>query len=285
MIAGIPGARPVGDKPMISRATSRRSGSDVPSIRLDQSAPVSFGLPAHAPAADSCHSCAVRQRAGCGVLNADEISKLYAISHTKTLEPGQCVLSESELVHVYGNVISGVIKLTKTLSNGRQQIVGLQFPSDFLGRPWRQSCPYDAVAVTQVMLCTFERSKFEALVRECPKLEHRMFEYALDDLDAAQEWLLLLGRKTAGEKVASLIRLFSRRLAVAAGGERSGGSLDSFDLPLTRAEMADFLGLTIETVSRQLTKLKLAGVIALDGGRRIHIPDLDRLEMACEAAD
>jgi CRP/FNR family transcriptional regulator len=234
------------------------------------------------PGAISCDSCPVRHRAVCGVLTPDEIVKLNAISHTRTLAPGQTVLSENESAQVYANVIAGVLKLTKTLADGRQQIVGLQFPSDFLGRPWRQSCPYDAVAVTDVTLCTFERGRFEALVREHPTLEHRMFEYALDDLDAAQEWLLLLGRKTAGEKVASLIRLFSLRMAVAGGAQRGAAGLDRFELPLTRAEMADFLGLTIETVSRQLTRLKVAGVIRLDGGRRIEISDLGRLDAACE---
>jgi CRP/FNR family transcriptional regulator len=97
----------------------------------------------------------------------------------------------------------------------------------------------------------------------------------LDELDAAREWMLLLGRKTAREKIASLLAIIARRTASL---KTVGKTSDvKFDLPLTREEMADYLGLTLETVSRQMSALKRDGVIELEGKRQIVVQNLDRL--------
>jgi CRP/FNR family transcriptional regulator len=103
----------------------------------------------------------------------------------------------------------------------------------------------------------------------------------LDELDAAREWMLVLGRKTAREKIASLLLIIGRRDAVL--NTSQGSSTITFDLPLTREAMADYLGLTLETVSRQMSALRKAGVIELKGKRQIIVPDMDRLME--EAAD
>jgi CRP/FNR family transcriptional regulator, anaerobic regulatory protein len=97
----------------------------------------------------------------------------------------------------------------------------------------------------------------------------------LDELDAAREWMLLLGRKTAREKIASLLAIVARRDADLAAPAHN--KQRSFDLPLTRAAMADYLGLTLETVSRQITALRQDGVIVLQGLRHVVVPDIDRL--------
>lgn len=233
----------------------------------------------------ACDSCAVRDRSICSTLSRDEIKQLNAISKFKTFEPGQQVLRDGEQQEFFATVVDGVIKLAKSMGDGRQQIVGLQFPSDFLGRPMRRTSPYDAIAATHVTLCMFSRARFEALARSCPSLEHRLLAHTLDELDAAQDWLLLLGRKTAFEKVATLLRQMAQRHLNGTGQRRSLPGPDgvlSFDLPLTRGEMADFLGLTIETVSRQLTRLKAGGIISLDWGRRISILNFDGLEQTSQ---
>lgn len=233
----------------------------------------------------SCENCSVRHKAVCAAMSRDEIERLNSIAHFKTFPPGQLVLSDSEATDSFGTIVSGVIKLSKSLADGRRQIVGLLFPSDFLGRPMRRTSPYDAITVTEVKLCAFPRSRFEALIKDVPALEDHMLSHALDELDAAQEWLLLLGRKTAAEKVASLLLLMARRMAVVGCANHNGIQGVTFDLPLSRGEMAEFLGLTIETVSRQLTKLKVAGAIELHGVRGITVPDLARLDCASEQGD
>ena len=117
-----------------------------------------------------------------------------------------------------------------------------------------------------------------------PHIGQRLLEMTLDELDAAREWMLLLGRKTAREKIASLLAIVGRRDAALHLRKPQGQMV--FDLPLTREAMADYLGLTLETVSRQISALKRDGVIELEGKRHVTVPDYNRLlEEAGDDAD
>jgi CRP/FNR family transcriptional regulator len=154
-------------------------------------------------------------------------------------------------------------------------MVGLLLPSDFVGRPGRATAAFDVTATTDLVMCCFRKKSFEDMMLATPHIGQRLLEMTLDELDAAREWMLLLGRKTAREKIASLIAIISRRdLGLR---PRAGGGPLVFDLPLTREEMADYLGLTLETVSRQVSALKRDGVIVLEGNRNVTIPDFNRL--------
>ena len=174
-----------------------------------------------------------------------------------------------------GSVVRGVASLTQAMEDGRTQMVGLLLPSDFVGRPGRDSAAYDVVATTDLVMCCFRKKPFEDMMVRTPHIAQRLLEMTLDELDAAREWMLVLGRKTAREKIASLLSIIARRDATLnlAGVE---GPLE-FDLPLTREAMADYLGLTLETVSRQVNALKRDGVIDLVGKRHVIAPDFDRL--------
>lgn len=232
-----------------------------------------------------CDACSVRNRALCGTLSREELTQLNLIGRFKELAPGEIIQSEPEGPNYFANVISGVVKLTKSLPDGRQQIVGLQFPSNFLGRPFGAASPYVAEAATEVRLCTFNRTQFESLAKTHPGLEHRLFENTLNELDAAREWMLLLGRKTATEKVASFLVMVGERSQPAGCGSANATQGVKFDLPLTRYDIADFLGLTIETVSRQLSKLKTRRLIELTGPRTINVPDLPALKHVAAQSD
>ena len=198
---------------------------------------------------------------------------------------GQRIVSEQDEASHLAIVVSGIVKLTKVLPDGRQQIVGLLFPSDFLGRPFEANSRYHAEAATDVKLCSFPARGLEDLMQQYPKLENRLFRHTLDELDAAQDWMLLLGRKTAREKVASLLLMIARR---SAKGAAPGGQAErsvAFDVPLSRADTGDFLGLRLETVSRQMRQLCKETVIALEGTRRIRVLNMDRLEFAAAGHD
>jgi CRP/FNR family transcriptional regulator len=169
-------------------------------------------------------------------------------------------------------VFSGVSSISKSMEDGRTQMVGLLLGSDFVGRPGRETAPYDVTAVSAVTLCCFRRRPFENLIASTPNVAKRLLEMALDELDAAREWMLLLGRKTAREKIASLLVLIARR------SQPTGSSrVLPFELPLTREMMGNYLGLTLETVSRQISALKAEGLIEMDGNRAIVVPDMARL--------
>ena len=227
-----------------------------------------------------CGTCAVRNLAICDALSAEELKGLNRISRRRLVPAGQTILGEGESHTIFANIVSGVVKLTKTLDDGRQHIIGLLFPSDFLGRAFREDNPYFAEAATDVELCVFPASGFEKLLPEHPGLEHRLFEYTLSELDACQEWMLLLARKKAEERVASFLLMIAKRVPETGFSHRAGQEQIRFQLPLSRAEISDCLGLTIETVSRQITRLKTKGVIELVNYREILIPDVRTLQAA-----
>ncbi len=221
-----------------------------------------------------CASCEARHRGICGALNADQLVALAKSSSKHRADIGKELIGEAESIDHYSNVMSGVVKLTKTLPDGRQQIVGLQFAPDFLGRPFKAESAVRAEAATQVELCSFPRGALERMMAEQPGLEHRLLDQTLKELDQARDWMVTLGRKTAGEKVASFLLMIARNIDPTAGTDRRSAA---FELPLSRAEAADFLGLTIETVSRQLTRLRGDKVIRIENNRRVIVDDLRRL--------
>lgn len=227
--------------------------------------------------ANRCARCGIRKQAVCGALSDKELEALNAVARRRLVKAGDVILNAEDDASSFANIVSGVVKLSKLLSDGRQQIVGLQFSPDFLGRAHRKRNPFFAEAATDVELCVFPRSNFERLLSEQPELETRLFKETLDELDAARDWMLLLGRKTAAEKVATFIAMIARRQTP--DGCSALGELGAtvFTLPLTRAEIADYLGLTIETVSRQIGKLKADGLIDIGPNRSIAVLDSKRL--------
>lgn len=224
-----------------------------------------------------CENCAVRNQAVCGAMDNQQIVRLNAIARRRKLAAGQTIMSDQDKAEFFANVVSGTVKLTKTMPDGRQQIVGLLFSPDFLGRAYSRNNPYFAEAATDVEICSFPHDAFEKLIGEFPDLQSRLFERTLDELDAAREWMLLLGRKTAEEKVSSFLMLLARRSLMIACAEPTSPQPTQFELPLTRADMADYLGLTIETVSRQLTRLKTRGIIRIVNNRLVQVPDTEKL--------
>ena len=240
---------------------------------LTQIKPVSKGTATHEEM--RCTDCPIRYRAVCAHCEGEELVNLEEMKFYRTYEAGQPIVWEGDRMDFVGSVVTGVASLTQTLEDGRTQMVGLLLPSDFLGRPGRDQAAYNATAATKVVLCCFRRKPFDQMMRATPHLAHRLLEMTLDELDAAREWMLLLGRKTAREKIASFISIIARRQA--ALHKRQPGGRMVLDLPLTREAMADYLGLTIETVSRQITALKRDGVIELEGKRGVILPDFARL--------
>jgi len=222
-----------------------------------------------------CQACEARHRGVCGALDPHQLVALAKTSSKRNVGAGTELVGDAETIDRFSNVLSGAVKLTKTLSDGRQQIVGLQFAPDFLGRPFKVESTINASAATDVSLCSFPKTSVERMMKEYPGLEHRLLQQTLNELDEARDWMVTLGRKTATEKVASFLLLIARNIdpAIAAGAKAV-----AFDLPLTRAEIADFLGLTIETISRQLTKLRADGVIRIENNRHVKVDNLDRLE-------
>lgn len=223
---------------------------------------------------EKCSACPIRHRAICARCDDDELALLDEIKVYRSFEAGQPILYRGdELIH-FSSVVQGIASLTKTMEDGRIQMVGLLLPSDFIGRPGREVVDFDVTATSDVTLCSFQRKPFEQLVETTPHIAQRMLEMALDELDAARDWMVLLGRKSAREKLATFLEMLVRRSRVEAA------VVPEVALPLTREEVANFLGLTLETVSRQLSSLKKDGIVAFRDRRHFQVLDLAALQDA-----
>ena len=226
----------------------------------------------------NCDLCVVRNRAICSSLDAKELEALNAIGRTRKITAGESLIWEGEDSVLVANVIEGVLKLSTNTEDGREQIVGVVYPSDFIGRPFGGTSGHGVTALTDATVCVFARRDFDAFAREHPALEHKLLERTLGELDRTRRWMLLLGRKSASEKMASFLVEMAERLT------GSGCRVDAdkpnqrhLTLPFSRQQIADVLGLTIETVSRQFTRLKNEGVIDLPSRRDVTILDYEAL--------
>ncbi|MEM6406789.1 MAG: Crp/Fnr family transcriptional regulator [Pseudomonadota bacterium] len=223
---------------------------------------------------ESCSKCPIRHRAICARCDTDELELLDGMKSYQTIPAGQPIIWRGDELTHFSSVVAGIASLSRTLEDGRTQMVGLLLPSDFIGRPGREAVEFDVTAVTHVTLCRFQRKPFEQLVTEVPHISQRMMEMALDELNAAREWMVLLGRKTAREKIATFLDMIVRRDTTPLHGA------GAHSLPLTREEIANFLGLTLETVSRQLSRMKKEQVLSFSDRRTFTILDLQALKRA-----
>ena len=226
-----------------------------------------------------CQSCEARHKGVCGALSSEQLLRLSKHTSKTVHQPNTDLTAEADATGRYANILSGVVKLTKMSRDGRQQIVGLQFAPDFMGRPFAENTDVEAVASTNVRLCSFPVSVLEELLDETPAMERRIHQQTMAELDEARDWLFALGRKSAQEKVASFLLL----IATHADPERKGEESLEIELPLKRADIADFLGLTIETVSRQITNLRKAGIVEVIDRNRMNISNLGSLRRAASA--
>lgn len=191
---------------------------------------------------------------------------LIELGHTEGL-----FFDGDEAEYVY-EVVEGIIASYSILADGRRQILGFFFPGDVVGLTPDRDYHANTCAIGKTKVRSIVRSKLARTLRDRPEIAAKLLESAATQLVGMQNHFVLLGRKCAQEKVAT----FLYTLAVRFAGRDAVSA--SFHLPMTRAEIGDYLGLTIETVSRTLTKLRIAGVIDLPQSSKVEIRDLRRLE-------
>lgn len=226
--------------------------------------------------ANACHACPGRNSV-CATVRTNELDRLGAMRTTQTVAPGTTFVDEGEpALHVF-TVTEGVVKLFKLLSDGRRQIVGFLVAGDIFGFSPSEKYTVSAEAVSSVSLCRFPRRQLERAFTEFPGVERQLLDVVTRELAAAQDQMVLLGRKTAHERLASFLLSLSRR---------QGNEDGSIDLPMTRTDIADYLGLTMETVSRVFTVLKGSGCIAASCAGKVQVLDPAALaELADGASD
>jgi CRP/FNR family transcriptional regulator, anaerobic regulatory protein len=224
-----------------------------------------------------CQQCSVRSCAPCSALTAATADQLARIVHRRRIPAGQILYGGPDRSKTFSIIVEGVVKLVNVQPDGSNQIVGLQFPSEFVGRPFVDSAPLVAEAATDLEVCAFSGSAFETLMQTHADLERTIFKRTLDDLDFARQWMSMIARKTAEERVASLIMLIASKFRDKARDGRQAVAGLEFNLPLSRTEIAECLGLRLETVSRQFAALKAEGIITTGRRRGLKVADMAAL--------
>ena len=221
---------------------------------------------------NDCGDCFIRHKAICSKSDAHELARLNLIKTYVDYQPNQMIIYSGDTFDHVGTLVSGMAEISMTLQDGRRQILGLLMPGDFIGRPDRIYSKYDIRAIDQVKFCRFKRKDFKSMLDQSPSLSHRLYEKTMDELDATRSWMLLLGRKTAQEKLASLLFMIATKHKGLSPHQQDYRF--EFTLLITREMIADYLGLRVETVSRQITALKNKGIISLKGQRQFSRADI-----------
>lgn len=223
-----------------------------------------------------CGACSVRHLTFCAPLGEEELNHVTRIVQNVELHPSDPLFDEGEDANFIYSVTAGAVKVYKLLSDGRRQIIGFLFAGDFLGLADDETYAYSAEAIIHSTLCRFPRRKLEALLERYPRMERRLLGMASHELAAAQEQMLLLGRKTAREKIASFLLSLGQRAA------QRGQSSNPVSVPMSRNDIGDYLGLTTETVSRTFTQLRQNNLIVLHPAGRVELLDVDALRDIAE---
>ena len=215
----------------------------------------------------------MRELSVCGVLVPAEINEFEKLSRSTDFEARSTLFTEDEPATQIFNITQGVVRLYKLLRDGRRQIVGFALPGDFLGLALQDDYSVSADAVTQVTACRFQRNAFTQFLDVHPLMMRRLHEMASHELSLAQDQMVLLGRHNADERLALFLLALSERYI------RIGESGVNVQLPMSRQDIADYLGLTIETVSRTFSRLAKAKLIVVvpDGVRLLETEGLRQL--------
>ncbi len=245
---------------------------------MSRSAPGSELSPVSSAAQESsgareCLHCSVRHLSVCSALSCDEVHALERITVSLPVPMGATLARSGEpRTYVY-TVTEGALRLVRTLADGRRQVNGFVLPGDYLGLSGSDLHRYDIEAIADSRVCRVPTTQMRDLRQHHPHLERKLLQRACQELDAAQDNALALARLQPPERLADfLLRLAAREATLA------GHSSNRVSLPMGRGDIADHLGLTMETVSRTFTKLRQQGLIALPHLNVVEILDFAGLQ-------
>ena len=191
------------------------------------------------------------------VLNTAPEKPSITRNRTITIKPGRHLFLEGDPANRIFEVASGVLRLTRIMEDGRRQVIAFGYPGDTVGFPSDGRYHTDCDALVPTTLVVHRRSCLDSPNGD-PALHQRLLRAALREISGMQDHFMMLGRKSSIEKLASFLQVLTDRV-----GEPLG-DFNQVTLPMTRADIADFLGLTTETVSRTFTQLRKSRIIAID---------------------
>lgn len=232
-----------------------------------------FVLEGHGIEGEVCAKCGSRSLGLCAALDAEGLHDMAGETERFTLEAREPLFRQGDPAKHVFTVTSGTARLVRVLADGRQAAIGFRFGGDILGYTVGEEYAFGAEALTPVSVCRMERKRLEAMLKRYPVLERRFRELAAQELADSQDHILALGRFTAEERVAAFL------MTLIEAQERRGHAGPVFDLPATRADIGEFLGLTLETVSRAISAFRKRGWLKLHGHSGIELLDRTRLRL------
>ena len=222
----------------------------------------------------ACDTCPVRDRAACAVLSEEDRGELSRVGHHRALRRGESLFAADDDPAHCATLITGALKISAFGEDGTERILSLVHPAGFIGEMFAPVGGHEVIALTDSRLCVFSKRDYEQAIERFPALGRALLRRSAEDLFESRALIDLMGRRSSQQKVAGMLLSLAR-----AASDSPCHPAARFDLPLTRGDMAGMLGLTIETVSRQLTSLERDGVIRRDGLRGIELGDAARLGM------
>lgn len=225
-----------------------------------------------------CEGCPVRDRAACSVLEEDERGALARTGRMRKLRRGELLFAAGDEHAACATLVRGALKIAAIDEEGTERILALVHPAGFVGELFAPFAHHDVVALTDSELCVFPRSEMGRAIDLHPKLAQALLRRSQEDLHQSRSLLALSGRRSAAGKVAGMLMGLAE-----AASDSPCHPARQFDLPLTRGEIAGMLGLTIETVSRAITRFERDGMIRRRGARGIDLVDPARLGLSAES--
>lgn len=204
----------------------------------------------------------------------DGLNALQAIGTVARFERNATLFCDGDDADYSYRIVSGTVRLCKLMSDGRRQIAEFLSVGDFFGLEWLGPHTFTAEALTDVVAVRYARSRLDRLGHERGDVQKSLMTFLARDLRATQNHLVMLGRQTAKERVVSFILALAERKGVTNGG--------MLDVPMSRQDIADYLGLTIETVCRTISDLKRARLIAIPSRTQIVLHDIQKLRDIAE---
>jgi CRP/FNR family transcriptional regulator, anaerobic regulatory protein len=223
-----------------------------------------------------CDRCGSRVAGLCQPLDAAALDEISSEANQMVLPAHSAVFREGDPAGRVFTLIDGFAKLTRLLPDGKQQVVGFRFAGDVIGYTTLKTYPFDAELLTDARLCRLDRGQLDGLLRRYPKLERRMLDLCVQELTATQEQLVTVGRRSAEARVAAFL------ISLVDASRRRGQPRQVLEMPMTRADIADFLGLTLETVSRSLTAFRKRGWIREPVHHRVELLNVPAITAMAE---
>ncbi len=223
-----------------------------------------------------CTRCGSRIAGICAALDIAGLDEMSHETRRNAVQAHETLFREGDPASSVVMLVSGMAKLSRLMADGRQQVLGFRFAGDILGFTQGKSHSADAEMLTEGVVCRMTRPQLEGMLERFPAAQRRLMDLCVQELALTQDQLVTVGRRHAEQRVAAFL------LSLSVAARRRGDRVQHLEMPMTRAEIGDLLGLALETVSRAFTALRKRGLVVETGGHRVELPDLEALALVAD---